>query len=38
MRQRIEQLGGTFTIESRQGVGTVVRADVPIRDFDPQIN
>jgi signal transduction histidine kinase len=32
MRERIEMLGGTFTIESSPGKGTTVRAEVPCND------
>ena len=32
MRERIEMLGGTFTIESAPGKGTTVRAEVPCND------
>ncbi|TFG59530.1 MAG: hypothetical protein E4H36_13650, partial [Spirochaetales bacterium] len=32
MRERIEMLGGTFTIESEIGKGTTVRAEVPCHD------
>jgi signal transduction histidine kinase len=32
MRERIEMLGGTFTIESSPGKGTTVRAEVPSDD------
>jgi signal transduction histidine kinase len=32
MRERIEMLGGTFTIESSPGKGTTVKAEVPCRD------
>jgi signal transduction histidine kinase len=37
MRERIERLGGTCTIESHVGGGTTVRADVPLRKFDPEL-
>jgi signal transduction histidine kinase len=37
MRERIERLGGTLTIESRVGGGTTVRADVPLRNFDAEL-
>jgi signal transduction histidine kinase len=29
MRSRVEQLGGTFTVESAPGEGTVVAAQIP---------
>jgi len=32
MRERIEMLGGTFTIESSPGKGTTVKAEVPCDD------
>jgi signal transduction histidine kinase len=32
MRERIEMLGGTFTIESSPGKGTTVKAEVPCHD------
>lgn len=32
MRERVEALGGTFTIGPRQGGGTLVRAGVPVED------
>lgn len=32
MRERIEMLGGTFTLESYPGKGTTVRAEVPCND------
>ena len=32
MRERIEMLGGTFTIESSPGKGTTVKAEVPSHD------
>ncbi len=32
MRERIEMLGGTFTIESSPGKGTVIKAEVPCHD------
>jgi signal transduction histidine kinase len=38
MRERIDRLGGTFSIESRPGSGTTVRAVVPTRDYDRQID
>jgi signal transduction histidine kinase len=30
MRERVELLGGTFTVTSRHGDGTVVKADLPL--------
>lgn len=38
MRERTERLGGTFTITSRPGKGTVVEAMVERRDYDGQIH
>ena len=38
MRERIERLGGTLSIESQPGSGTTVRAVVPTRDYDRQID
>ena len=38
MRERIERLGGTLAIESQPGSGTTVRAVVPTRDYDRQID
>lgn len=38
MRERTERLGGTFTITSRPGEGTVVTATVARRDYDGQID
>lgn len=32
MRERVEMLGGTFTIESSPGKGTTVKAEVPYHD------
>lgn len=32
MRERVEMVGGTFTIESAQGKGTTIRAQIPFRD------
>ena len=32
MRERIEMLGGTFTLESSPGKGTTVKAEVPVND------
>ncbi len=32
LRERVEMLGGTFTIESSPGRGTTVRAEVPLDD------
>ena len=32
MRERVEMLGGTFTIESSPGKGTTVKAEVPFHD------
>lgn len=37
MEQRIERLCGTFEIQSQVGAGTVVHADIPLREFDPKI-
>jgi len=38
MRERIERLGGTLAIDSQPGSGTTVRAVVPTRDYDRQID
>jgi len=38
MRERTERLGGTFTITSRPGKGTVVEAMVERRDYDGQLH
>ncbi len=38
MRERIERLGGTLSIDSQPGSGTAVRAVVPTRDYDRQID
>jgi signal transduction histidine kinase len=38
MRERIERLGGTLSIDSQPGIGTTVRAVVPTRDYDRQID
>jgi signal transduction histidine kinase len=38
MEQRVERLGGKLVIESQMNVGTTVRADVPLREFDPKIS
>ena len=32
MRQRVEALGGTFSVESAPGEGTVVAAQIPVGD------
>jgi signal transduction histidine kinase len=32
MRERVEMLGGTFTVESAPGKGTTVQAEVPVHD------
>jgi signal transduction histidine kinase len=32
MRERIEMLGGKFSVESAPGKGTTVRAEVPCHD------
>jgi two-component system, chemotaxis family, sensor kinase Cph1 len=32
MRERVEMLGGTFTIESSPGKGTTLKAEVPYND------
>ncbi|MFK8114390.1 MAG: sensor histidine kinase [Rubripirellula sp.] len=37
MEQRIERLGGTLVIESQHGVGTIIKAVIPLREFDPKI-
>ena len=38
MRERIERLGGSLSIDSQPGNGTTVRAVVPTRDYDRQID
>jgi signal transduction histidine kinase len=38
MRERVERLGGTLSIDSQPGSGTTVRAVVPTRDYDRQID
>ena len=38
MRERIDRLGGTLAIDSQPGSGTTVRAVVPTRDYDRQID
>ena len=38
MRERIERLGGSLSIDSQPGSGTTVRAVVPMRDYDRQID
>lgn len=35
MRERVEMVGGTLTIESAPGLGTTVRADLPFRRTPP---
>ena len=35
MRERIAQIGGTFELESRCGMGTLVRAVVPVSGGAP---
>jgi signal transduction histidine kinase len=30
MRQRVEQLGGTFSVQSAPGEGTIVAAQLPV--------
>ena len=37
MRERIEMLGGKFTIESRPGVGTTVFAEIQCDDANPDV-
>ena len=37
MRERVERLGGTFSVESSPGSGTCVRADVRKREYDLRI-
>jgi two-component system sensor histidine kinase DegS len=36
MRERVEMVGGTLTIESAAGIGTTVRADVPFHRNAPK--
>ena len=38
MRERIERLGGALSIASQPGAGTTVRAVVPMKDYDRQID
>ena len=38
MRERIDRLGGTFSVESHPGSGTTVRARVPMKAYDTQID
>ena len=38
MRERIDRLGGSFSVESHSGGGTTVRARVPMRDYDMRID
>ena len=38
MRERVERLGGTLSIDSQPGSGTTVHAVVPTRDYDRQID
>jgi len=38
MRERIERLGGTFTLDTAPGRGTSIRAQVCKRDYDSQID
>lgn len=38
MKERIERLGGTITIESTPGRGTTVHATVQMRDYDSRID
>jgi len=35
MRERLEMVGGKFTVTSAPGRGTTVVAQVPLRDFKP---
>ncbi|BAS14711.1 hypothetical protein AHiyo8_30140 [Arthrobacter sp. Hiyo8] len=35
MRQRVEQLGGVFSVESSPGEGTVVAAQLPLPVTEP---
>ncbi len=37
-RERAERLGGTFSVTSRPGEGTVVEATVLRRDYDGQLD
>jgi signal transduction histidine kinase len=37
MRERIERLDGTFSIQSAPGKGTTLRAEVPIRNYDEEL-
>jgi signal transduction histidine kinase len=38
MRERIDRLGGEFSIDSRPGAGTTVRAKVRKRDYDTKLD
>ena len=38
MRERIDRLGGTVSIDSRPGGGTTVRVVVPLREYDTRID
>ena len=38
MRERIERLGGTFTVDTAPGRGTTIHAKVHKRDYDSQID
>lgn len=33
MRERVEMVGGRFSVESAPGAGTTVRAEVPVQDI-----
>jgi len=35
MRQRVEILGGTFSVESAPGEGTLIRASLPLAALEP---
>jgi signal transduction histidine kinase len=35
LKERIEAMGGTMTLDSPSGGGTTLIADLPLRDFDP---
>lgn len=37
MQQRIERIGGNFSILSQTGKGTTIKADLPLHRFDPII-
>jgi signal transduction histidine kinase len=36
MRERVEILGGTFSVESAPGRGTVIRASLPVAPLEAE--